>query len=126
MNNKGEHRFTSVFKELTKDDGNIQNIAGKIGATRQSVSSWISGNFTPDIYNLCKIADTYGVSTDYLLGRTSLKNVYKDESALIEDVEKLQSEIKKRSDALQKSLGHARLYAEGIELILHEFGLRKE
>ena len=123
--NEINHKFQSRFIELVGQEG-FNDIAIKIGKSRQTVSNLYTGKFSPDIISICRIADAYNVSADYLLGRTNIKNVYTDEKALIADVEKLQSEIKKRSDALQQALGDARLYAEGIGLILSEYRQRKE
>lgn len=38
--------------------------------TKQCVSNWENDNVVPSIDMLCKIADFFGVSTDYLLGRS--------------------------------------------------------
>lgn len=37
--------------------------------TKQCVSNWENDNVVPSIEMLCKIADFFNVSTDYLLGR---------------------------------------------------------
>ena len=37
--------------------------------TKQCVSNWENDNVVPSIEMLCKIADFFGVSTDYLLGK---------------------------------------------------------
>lgn len=118
-----EMPFAVRFCELISEKNLTHaEIAESIDVARQTIGKWCSGESAPDIIAAGKLADFFNVSVDYLLGRTNLRNVYKDKSALIGDVEKLQSEIKKRSDALQQALGDARLYAEGIGLILHEFG----
>ena len=38
--------------------------------TKQCVSNWENDNVIPSVDMLCKIADFFGVSTDYLLGRS--------------------------------------------------------
>ena len=38
--------------------------------TKQCVSNWENDNVIPSIDMLCKIADFFGVSADYLLGRS--------------------------------------------------------
>ena len=38
--------------------------------TKQCVSNWENDNVVPSIDMLCKIADFFEVSTDYLLGRS--------------------------------------------------------
>lgn len=41
----------------------------RVGASKQSVSNWENGNIMPSIDLLLRLADFFGVSTDYLLGR---------------------------------------------------------
>ena len=43
--------------------------------TKQCVSNWENDNVVPSIDMLCKIADFFGVSTDYLLGRNERRVV---------------------------------------------------
>ncbi len=69
---KGANPFTEIFRDLTHSQTQ-QEAANKIGVSRQNVGRWLSGDITPDIETLCKIADAYNVSTDYLLGRTPNK-----------------------------------------------------
>lgn len=38
--------------------------------TKQCVSNWENDNVVPSVEMLCKIADFFEVSTDYLLGRS--------------------------------------------------------
>lgn len=45
--------------------------AGRLGVTKQCVSNWENGNVLPSIEMLVKIADLFGVTTDYLLGRSA-------------------------------------------------------
>lgn len=65
--------FTEVFRELV-GTATHQEIADKIGTSRQNVGKWLSGITSPDITALGKIANAYNVSTDYLLGRTNVKS----------------------------------------------------
>ena len=51
--------------------------------TKQCVSNWENDNVVPSIDMLCKIADFFGVSTDYLLGRIEKRVV--DVSNLTEE-----------------------------------------
>ncbi len=41
----------------------------RVGASKQSISNWENGNIMPSIDLLLRLADFFGVSTDYLLGR---------------------------------------------------------
>ena len=48
-------------------------LAHRLGVSKQSVSNWESNNIQPSIELLEKIADLFGVTTDYLLGREPLR-----------------------------------------------------
>jgi len=43
-------------------------LAEKLGVSKQSVSNWENDNIQPSIEMLVKIARTFNVSTDFLLG----------------------------------------------------------
>ena len=45
--------------------------AEHLGVTKAALSSWESGKKSPTVENLIALAELYGVTTDYLLGRTS-------------------------------------------------------
>ena len=47
-----------------------------VSVSRRTVAAWESGARLPSLERLCEIADTCHVSTDYLLGRTSIPNIY--------------------------------------------------
>lgn len=70
----GEKPFTKIFRQLIGDETQ-QMAANKIGVSRQNIGKWLTGSTTPDIDTLCRIADAYNVSTDYLLGRTPNKTI---------------------------------------------------
>ena len=44
--------------------------ASRLGVTKQCVSNWENDNVLPSIEMLVKIANTFGVTTDFLLGRS--------------------------------------------------------
>ena len=59
-----------ILKTLMKQHGdNTVTLARKIGCTCQAVSYWLNEKRTPTIDFLENIADCYGVSIDFLLGR---------------------------------------------------------
>lgn len=45
-----------------------QELAGRLGVSKQSVSNWENGNILPSIDMLMKLAKMFSVSTDYILG----------------------------------------------------------
>ncbi len=54
--------------ELRKQNGwSQEELADRIGVSRQSVSKWESGTSIPDLDRILKLGEIFGVSTDYLL-----------------------------------------------------------
>ncbi|MBQ2737896.1 MAG: helix-turn-helix transcriptional regulator [Clostridia bacterium] len=53
-------------------------LAEKLNVTKQCISNWENDNVLPSIEALQKIADFFGVSTDYLLGRVSENHINTD------------------------------------------------
>lgn len=62
--------FVSRLKELRiKENLPQEVIAFEIGVARSTYACYESGKNEPDIATLIKIADIYGISLDYLVGR---------------------------------------------------------
>ena len=59
-------------------------IAITLGVKPPSVSNWERGTTNPTQENMIKLADLYGVSVDYLMGRTDNPNDDKGEEAKTE------------------------------------------
>ena len=60
------------FKEARLQAGfTTVQLAQKMGVTQAAVSHWDAGKKVPGTETLCKLADLYGVTIDYLLGRSS-------------------------------------------------------
>jgi len=56
---------------LRKEKGISQEeLAEKLGVSRQAVSKWENGESSPDTDNLIALADIYGISLDELLGKS--------------------------------------------------------
>lgn len=61
--------FLNRFRELeSKDPKSLDDLGSIFGASRQTVSKWMSGDSIPNIEALVKMANFYHVSADYLLG----------------------------------------------------------
>lgn len=61
--------FEERIKELRLSLGlNQIQFGRKLFVTKQCISNWENGNIQPSIDMLIKIAKTFSVSTDYLLG----------------------------------------------------------
>jgi len=54
---------------------NQVEFARKLNVTKQSVSNWENNNIQPSIDMLIKIAKTFSVSTDYLIGLDERKHL---------------------------------------------------
>jgi transcriptional regulator with XRE-family HTH domain len=61
--------FDERIKELRTSLGiNQVEFGRKLHVTKQCISNWENGNIQPSIDMLVKIATTFSVSTDYILG----------------------------------------------------------
>lgn len=61
--------FSERIKSLRQSLGlNQVEFGKKIGVTKQSVCNWENSNILPSIEMLVRIAETFSVSTDYILG----------------------------------------------------------
>ena len=63
-----------IIAELRIDrDMNQEDLAAILNISRSTLANWEAGNRRIDIETLVVIADYFGVSCDYLLGRTKHK-----------------------------------------------------
>lgn len=61
--------FSERIRILRKSyNYNQQELAARLGVSKQSVSNWENGNILPSIDMLIKLAKLFSVSTDYMLG----------------------------------------------------------
>ena len=56
-----------IINERKKCGWSQEELAEKLGVSRQSVSKWEGAQATPDIQKIIKMGELFGVSTDYLL-----------------------------------------------------------
>lgn len=112
--------------ELRKKSGMSQEeLAEKLGVSRQAVSKWESAQSTPDLNRILKMSEVFEVTTDYLL--KDEVNLIKPESTtdtLIEDVHDetipplTHVSMKEANDFLNKNKKHAFLIALGVALCI--------
>ena len=68
-----------MIRKLRTERGLKQEDLGKeVCASKQSVSNWENENIMPSIEILVRLADYFGVTTDYLLGREELRRLDAD------------------------------------------------
>lgn len=66
-------KMGKILAELRKDKHLLQkDLADFLKISVGTVSNYETGAHEPDFETLCKLADFFQVSTDYLLGRTNL------------------------------------------------------
>lgn len=63
--------FAERLKELRKEKALLQSeLASALDTTQRKVSYWETEKIEPDLASLWKISDFFGVSIDYLIGKT--------------------------------------------------------
>ena len=63
------NKFNEKLKELRKERQLLQKqLAAELGFTQACIAKWETGNREPSLNDLIKIAQYFGVTTDYLLG----------------------------------------------------------
>ena len=56
-----------IINERKKNGWSQEELAEMLEVSRQSVSKWESAQSVPDLQKILKMAEVFGVSTDYLL-----------------------------------------------------------
>ena len=65
-----ENKFKDVLKEIRLEKNVSQiKLAEAIGVSKGIVSMWETGQREPTLSSLVSLADYFGVSLDYLVGR---------------------------------------------------------
>lgn len=96
-----------------------KEFAKKVNIAPNTYNGYETGNRMPNLQIVTLLADAIGVSVDYLLGRTNIRNfndnnvsVDKEESSLIDDYKKLNSTGKKEAEKRVKELTLIPFYVE--------------
>lgn len=81
FNEKYNSPFATNMRILMKERRITQDeLAAKIGKTKQSVSQYVRGDSEPGYGTLAKIADFFSVSIDFLLGISPARSRSADEA----------------------------------------------
>ena len=113
--------FPQILKELRKSRKlNQASLAEALDMSQATITFWENGKRMPDIEMLCKIADYFNVTTDYLLGRTpmEIEVIHSDPPPLQDD----QFEIVIKPD--EKAPSADELERKIIEIMNKEFEKR--
>lgn len=76
-----ENFIKNLSNLLEENDITQRELAEKINVTEVTISRYLSGERSPRIEIVSKIADFFGVTTDYLLG-ISVEKFYPNDDAL--------------------------------------------
>ena len=72
--------FFTKYRALCKEKGlGVSVAAEKMGLARSATTRWRNGSI-PDMKTINIIADFFGVSADYLLGNTEIRNPVNNQS----------------------------------------------
>ena len=82
-----------IFALIQDNDINGVVLAKAIGLNKGAVSEWKTGRNKPSAEAIVKIADYFGTSTDYLLGRTDIKEPSNHKEPVNAPDKKNQSEL---------------------------------
>ncbi|MDP4180334.1 MAG: helix-turn-helix transcriptional regulator [Bacillota bacterium] len=108
--------FSKVLKQLREEKSLSQkDIAEYLGLTRQAVASYELAKREPDYDILKKLADYFGVSVDYLLGRVKCKDVNALTVGRNIDLIRGNMTYKEMSEAISKKMGTI-IFPEMLEL----------
>ena len=101
--------------------------AERLGVSQAALSSWESGRKSPTIENLIGMADIYGVTTDYLLGRSNEPQGISDNRALTAEELRIRNGMPVWSERygwlLVDAAGGFLLRPDGIKLPLLDAGV---
>ena len=68
--------FSERLKQLREEHGLTQDMLGKeAGVSRYAIYTYEKGKAFPTVEGLLALADFFDVGTDYLLGRTNVREI---------------------------------------------------
>lgn len=115
------------FEELLKKNNvTAYRVAKETGVTTATLTSWKQGKYTPKMEKLQKIADYFGVTTEYFTGEEKKENPYaitsKDERDIAKDMESIRTKLLNGSDGPLSYDGEP-IPEEDAELLLGQIEL---
>ena len=109
-----------IMENRKKNGWSQEELAEKLGVSRQSVSKWESAQAVPDMKKILQLSEIFGVSTDYLL-KDEIEETYSagpipTESGVDEDV--VYVSMEEANDFLSHSLHAASVISIGVMLCI--------
>ena len=95
-----EHAFPHTLSALRKSRGLSQRQAAlDLGISQALLSHYENGAREPGLAFVVKACDYYGVSADYILGRTSFSNGYAER---LEDIQAFAEELRQMAQRAER------------------------
>ena len=94
-----------IIENRKKNGWSQEELAEKLGVSRQSVSKWESAQAIPDLKKILQLSEVFGVSTDYLI-RDEIEEVPALEQAPVDNglEETVRSTMKPRRTGFPQAL----------------------
>lgn len=111
--------FYDLFCDLCKQKNVSPTRASlEIGLSKSTATKWKNTGATPNGETLSKIAEYFGVSTDYLLNGDTSKN-----SSITSENEKSPSPVKEEEQSIEEILSRTRKQLESQEGLMFDGGV---
>lgn len=109
--------FSEKLLELRRQEGLSQEqLADRLGVTRQSVSKWESGAAVPELPKLVALSDLFGVSVDYLV-KDRLEEPERPGSETLPSTAKLEEQVEEISRFFRSWEWNSKTRLFGLPLI---------
>ncbi len=93
--------YKKFVELLQKNNTTAYQVSKATGVSQSTLSDWKTGRATPKADKLCKIAEYFGVTIDYLLDSdTTTENSVDIKNIILEQAAQIRQESKKTPDKL--------------------------
>ena len=80
----GDFMICDRIRKIRTDAGESQAIMGeRLGVAQRTIAGWETGARQPNLEMLIKMAETYHVTSDYILGLSDIPNMFAQPSMII-------------------------------------------
>ena len=94
-------KFSERLRELRLESNWSQTeLADKIGSTQSTITDWERGK-KPSLEKVEKLADIFGVSVDYILGRSEKRGI----AFTVDEIKELHPELSDYIDKIKEKMG---------------------
>ena len=105
------------LREIRKSrNTTMKKLGAELGLAESTISLYESGKRQPDFETVVKLADYFGVSVDYLLGRDVKEpSLTDDEAFLLGSYRGFNGKGKERAREFVNAMRHSGMYAAGTD-----------